>query len=114
MEIAHTPGPWSAGSDATELMHADCRSGDSAFLAIDAPEHGALAVVVTRLDDGVAGSRETLQLEANARLIIAAPNLLAALQDMVSMYEAVQPAGGYQGVYEIARAAIELATKAPA
>lgn len=48
---------------------------------------------------------------ANAKLITAAPELLEALQDMVKMYEKVQPAGGYQGYYETAIYAIKKATK---
>lgn len=51
------------------------------FHAIDAPEsrHYAMAVVVTRLSHEVEGSASTKQLQANARLIAAAPDLLEAL-----------------------------------
>jgi hypothetical protein len=34
------------------------------------------------------------------------PNLIEALKQMVRMYEEVQPAGGWQGVYEYAKIAI--------
>lgn len=37
---------------------------------------------------------------ANAKLISMSPQLLKCLQDMVEMYEAVQPCGGYQNYYE--------------
>lgn len=49
--------------------------------------------------------------KANARLIAAAPDLLEGLKEMVRMYESVQPAGGWQGVYEGAKAAINKATQ---
>lgn len=38
----------------------------------------------------------------NAHVIAAAPEMLEALELMIKMYEEVQPAGGYQGVYDIA------------
>ena len=41
-----------------------------------------------------------IEIEANAKLIAVAPQLLKCLQDMVEMYEDVQPSGGYQGYYE--------------
>lgn len=73
----HTPGPWVIGQEATDLMA--CPEGGR-FHAIDAPDgnHYALAVVVTQLSDPTEKSTE--QLQANARLIAAAPELLAALQ----------------------------------
>lgn len=48
---------------------------------------------------------------ANAKLIAAAPELLEALNEMVRMYEEVQPAGGWQGVYEEAIYVIKKATE---
>lgn len=48
---------------------------------------------------------------ANAKLVASAPELLEALKEMVRMYKKVQPAGGWQGVYEGAVHAIEKATK---
>jgi hypothetical protein len=46
---------------------------------------------------------------ANAKLIAVAPELLKCLQDMVEMYEEVQPCGGYQGYYEEAISVIKKA-----
>ena len=37
---------------------------------------------------------------ANSKLIAVAPQLLECLQQMVEMYEEVQPCGGYQGYYD--------------
>ena len=48
---------------------------------------------------------------ANAKLIAAAPELLEALQEMVRMYESVQPAGGWQGQYDNSVSAINKALK---
>ncbi|MBK5202138.1 MAG: hypothetical protein JJE45_00250 [Prolixibacteraceae bacterium] len=38
--------------------------------------------------------------EANAKLIAAAPDMLEALNEAKRMYEELEPAGGWQGVYE--------------
>lgn len=46
---------------------------------------------------------------ANAKLIAAAPDLLEALQEMVRMYETIWPAGGWQGVHEMSKYAIQKA-----
>lgn len=40
---------------------------------------------------------------ANLRLICGAKDILKSLNEMIEMYEKVQPAGGYQGVYETAK-----------
>ena len=48
--------------------------------------------------------------QADARLIAAAPDLLDALLEYKRMYEEGQPAGGWQGVYELGNEAIAKAT----
>lgn len=48
---------------------------------------------------------------ANAKLIAAAPELLKSLKEMVKMYEIVEPAGGWQGVYDTAVFTIKKATE---
>lgn len=45
----------------------------------------------------------------NAKLINAAPELLGACKDAKRMYEAVQPVGGWQGVYESLTSVIKTA-----
>lgn len=47
----------------------------------------------------------------NLRLISAAPDLLDALDEMIRMYEAIEPGGGWQGVYECAVMARKKATE---
>ena len=54
---------------------------------------------------------ESVSKKADAKLIASSPELLEALNEMVRMYEEVQPAGGWQGVYELAKYAIKKATE---
>jgi hypothetical protein len=51
------------------------------------------------------------EIEANMRLIAAAPDMLEALIEAKRMYEEVQPCGGWQGVYEQIESAIKKATE---
>ena len=46
---------------------------------------------------------------ANGNLICSSKDLLLALQEMVRMYESVEPAGGWQGVYDQSVSAINKA-----
>lgn len=62
----HTPGPWRISDSSWVTNHRD----------IDAPTHGALAVVVWRMEE----DERSPECEANAALIAAAPDLLAALE----------------------------------
>ncbi len=50
--------------------------------------------------------------EADLNLISAAPEMLAALLEYKRLYEEVQPAGGWQGVYEGGNTAINKGTSA--
>jgi len=72
---AHTPGPW-----AVRLREG--RVGERLQLAIVAPRHGELyqlaVLSCVSLDEG----------DANARLIAAAPELLAALRGIVDAEDA--------------------------
>ena len=82
MTTKHTPGPWHVTG-----YHVEARAG-------------AIATVCDAGDDDTEG-------DANARLIAAAPELLAALQGLVATLEgmAVHPSH-----YAAARAAIATAT----
>lgn len=68
MNRQHTPGPWTLGESWISDDH----------IAIDAPSHGELASVVISMEDANPGE-QFQELEANARLIAAAPELLEAL-----------------------------------
>lgn len=52
---------------------------------------------------------ESVWKPSDAQLISAAPDLLEALQEMVRMYETIWPAGGWQGVHEMSKYAIQKA-----
>lgn len=103
MSRGHTPGNWEVIIDDTGGINSGWP-----MIAVEGEDEA-----IVHFDGfhqefwGDLGLKETL---ANAYLISAAPDLLAALKEMVKMYEAVQPAGGYQGVYEIAVEAIKKAT----
>ena len=78
-DTRHTPGPW--------------RIGDAGFTVFGPPKPGALAETIA-----------PVKSRANARLIAAAPDLLAALQ-------AALPIGGpHRWWHDDARAAIAKAT----
>ena len=69
--MSHTPGPW-------ELREGDDEAFGPAIYSAGAHDMDPLATVsrVSRRD-----------AEADARLIAAAPDLLAALEDVVQMYQ---------------------------
>ena len=70
--ITHTKGPWEVGDGSWKSGHVD----------INAKTHGSLAVVVTFVDD-----EPYAEGLANARLIAAAPDLLASLKVMTKAFE---------------------------
>ena len=72
----HTPGPWKIGHH--EGLPAN-------HVAIDAPLHGELALVVWKFES----EKRTPRCEANARLIAAAPDLLAEAQAVVKTLQAM-------------------------
>ena len=74
-KVGHTPGPW-------EYLEDDCS---------DDERHGVIAKcndlwIATCLRSGTEASTEA-EAEANARLIAAAPDLLAVLQSLLSYVE---------------------------
>jgi hypothetical protein len=91
----HTPGPWAISSGDFILQN---------HAAVDAPKHGALALVVWKMED----DELSPECEANARLIAAAPDLLEALETC----EAFLLSAGFasSGAYAEASAAIAKAT----
>ena len=95
--MGHTPGPWELDSESLK--------GDS-YTAINGEGWYELATVVTRMISGAEDSPEGL---ANARLIAAAPDLLAALEWAVDAAGADQ----YESCwYATARMAIAKAKEA--
>jgi hypothetical protein len=91
MSANHTPGPWEAVSHLVRTVREE--NGEGGFLVAECP-----ANVGNRLED--------------ARLIAAAPDLLASLQVMLRDYAAVHDIGDVEmqpAIYQ-ARAAIAKAT----
>lgn len=91
----HTPGPW--------RLHEGSIFGHAGYIGITSPAHDFLAEVVVKMDDDTERSPRLL---ANARLIAAAPDLLAALQRAVNVLDAT----GATDDANAARAAIAAAT----
>lgn len=54
---------------------------------------------------------ELTEVKANQQLISCAPEMLKSLKEFISMYEKIEPAGGYQGVYDTAISLIKKATE---
>lgn len=69
----HTPGPW--------VAHPDDQGGAglAAYVPVDAPESRHVVARVVCYDRAT----DTLPYQANARLIAAAPDMLAALKNIV-------------------------------
>lgn len=98
--MAHTKGPWRIGKYTNSVI-SDNKNG----LEIN----GAIGEEAVKYYGGNLIC-ESVSIE-NAKLIAAAPDLLEALNDMIEMYEQVQPVGGWQGVYDSAIYAIKKATE---
>lgn len=105
----HTPGPWTASAPDHESMPANrCGGCDIAILA----PSGCYGIATP----GVMTLATVYDSEANARLIAASPELLAALEDMTDRYARAMKDSGVshypEAMVEIrsARAAIARAT----
>ena len=109
--IEATPGPWEYGfpkKDGVEMRECDCQVSAGGFL-IASVSHGGI------YPEESFGSA---QREANARLIAAAPDLLAALKLLMSdIYQGANPSDKecqrITGSWGKARAAIAKATELP-
>ena len=83
----HTPGPWKLCDSSWVTNHRD----------IDAPTHGALAVVVWRMEDDA----RSPECEANARLIAKAPELYKIVRWIVDMKQGVDKNCGQYNHYTL-------------
>jgi hypothetical protein len=77
----HTPGPWYVGAQNDMLF---VIAGRAPSLDNDYPMHDADRTVIARVEDGDKSHSET---DANARLIAAAPELLAALKQCAELLD---------------------------
>ena len=110
----HTPGPWHA--DAT----LDMQDSDCYFRPIFDDNDTMVAKVIVGTEDGTRGGtrvataeEDAIEGEANARLIAAAPDLLAALRDLTDWgctYTSPLDANSPHGLLIAARVAIAKAT----
>ena len=105
MTAQHTPGPWSVKPEEV----------DRAYIRVRGTHLGGRFKIANVLTPNYEGShpREADETRANAHLIAAAPDLLAALQVMLRDYAAVHDIGDVEmqpAIYQ-ARAAIQKATK---
>jgi hypothetical protein len=78
-EQAHTPGPW-------EVNEIDATATEWGMLTVDVADDATDAVCqVFGENDGVDYERTHAEAVANARLIAAAPDLLAALREIAEL-----------------------------
>jgi len=102
MTAKHTPGPWTP------------EFGEA--YRVRAQQDGGQVAIMTNLKgrDGLAGRRNGDEVAANARLIAAAPELLAALQEVTMVLDALLNVRGNEpdqdSISGRARAAIAKAT----
>ena len=100
----YTPGPWKAAPFSSVV--------GCPITAQPDPKQNTIVVAGTR---GAFGEDYRGEIEANARLIASAPELLAALEGMLAVHDMTQsPAGdriaAWSGAVNLARAAIAKAT----
>lgn len=81
MSAGHTPGPWCAEP-------ADMFGDHNIVLGDNADDARAIAAVVSNL-------RAPSEVEANARLIAAAPDLLEACQELIGVIDSVDGEADY-------------------
>jgi len=79
-----TPGPWRLEDDAFEKDWPGCLNG---HIGVNAPSHTLIAQVVWRMSDGDTHRKDYPELQANAHLIAAAPELLEAASMALSVME---------------------------
>ena len=95
MSAHHTPGPWTAeyccytDSETTAV-------GEGSFQILDGPDSRTAAVLCTRLR----WPERAREMEANARLIAAAPALLEVLQEL-------EESSGYWSEYDVPLGIVE-------
>jgi hypothetical protein len=92
----HTPGPW-------KISHGGTIEDDGFSIVTDNAAARHIKVITESWPYSIVDRQHREELSANARLIAAAPELLAALESYVGKF------GNCGKVYEAGRAAIEKA-----
>lgn len=98
MNTKHTPGPW---------WLAEYSTGSEIYGFVDGKDSSTIAAIMTHRHD-------TRERKANARLIVAAPDMLKALQSIVEYGQKYSCDGEGDGAdwFKLARAAIAKAIDA--
>ena len=104
-QATHTPGPWTYESDHTHRQF-NIRMLGHLIGTKDEAKH---ICTVNNLPSHVLANRDPLTAEANARLIAAAPELLA---ELINLVDAMNNGWSDPAVADNARAAIAKATGA--
>jgi len=102
MNDKHTPGPWKASEGDTNIPDCEGAWGD----VKEDGDHYAIATIWADTDE------LEVEAKANARLIAAAPDLLAACRAALSqMCNTVAPSTSFTDVVDMLDAAISKATE---
>lgn len=93
-EVKHTPGPWQAGHLIDDASSCTC-----GYIFGNDDRMGAVGEVYVATDLELHGHEYPPpdEAKANLRLIVAAPDLLAALTDLVRIRDWCAQAGGAKG-----------------
>lgn len=104
----HTPGPWRIDVNGSEDWSVDYDGPSSTYMTIcgDRPQPVCFAVEPSAYDNDE-------EIEANARLIAAAPDLLAAVWALVEHFERVDGDASHKAVIKQATDAIGKAANRP-
>jgi hypothetical protein len=108
MNAKHTPGPWVlfTGTDGDGTTEGVSIDEESAYWAPILEERDQEGWVICRLTSWDLSDRDRDEVRADMALIAAAPELLAALEDLVSTFDVPMDAQQWAN----ARAAISKAT----
>jgi hypothetical protein len=80
----HTPAPWQTGDELRHIYYLDIDYEEGRVE--DGKEHPSHDSVIARLPDDYAGGCSSAEIDANCRLIAAAPDLLAALKALLAYH----------------------------
>lgn len=97
------------------LGEPECRNTGGLFVSVNSPDHGELATVVWRMEDDSVDGLPSLKCEANAKLIVAAPQLYRAAWEAMGILIAIRDGSMSRNNQEaMIDEAIEALTKATA
>jgi len=80
MKTTHTPGPWIADMQTGQVLSDSCDVGDIVVERVD-----GVGVALDGAGNIIPGERINAEADANIRLIAAAPELIASLEEMIAL-----------------------------